>query len=120
MMHVPAGGAHHGGNALDVIETVFQRCRIAPRSAVSRIPDGTQRPRGIDEPFGGERDAGGGATIQRKNQKHMGVAGDASRGSAGWARRCYKDPLHVVGFESRQSLQAVSCLGSCKDEMKHL
>ena len=58
MMHVPSGGTCHGANALDVIETVFQRCRIVPRFAVSRIPDGAQRPCGVDEPFGGERGIG--------------------------------------------------------------
>ena len=35
MIRVPSGGTRYGGNAPDVIETVFQRCRIAPRVAVS-------------------------------------------------------------------------------------
>src|ERR1035437_9785521 len=122
MMRVPPGGARPGGNVLDVIETVFQRCRIVPRFAVSRIPDGAQRPRGVDEPFGRERGFGGGATILRKNLKQAGIAGDAGRSSAeaGWSRRRYKDSLYVVGFEPGQSLQAVSCLRSCKYDMQHL
>jgi len=41
MVRMPSGGTRRGENASDVIETMLQRRSIAPRFAVSKIPDGT-------------------------------------------------------------------------------
>ena len=110
VMHRPSSRTGYGRNAPDIIETVFQRRSIAPRFAVSHIPDGAQRTSGVDEPFGRERGLGDHAAIQCKDAEHIGVAGDASRASAGWTGRRYKTRFtSLASSPARACTRLVSC-----------